>query len=321
MHVHNFCTLFDKNYVQKGLALHASLLKHSSNPFVLYILAMDDETAKILEEANLKNVRILPLSVFESAMNMKPVRESRSLVEYFWTAASSLCEYLIREYPIDQLTYLDSDLFFFQDPQLVFDEIGKRSIAIIPHRLAEQDRNRLEPNGIYNVGWVTFRNDLEGLSCLTGWAALCREWCYARHDRGRFGDQAYLDSWPAEFGDALCIIQNIGACTAPWNLQQYEVELHHYKFPQAIDLVSVRIPPGPLKPKQAQCAWHPLVFYHFHEYRNESDLTRWPLRHEDKLWIYLPYISALRMAEVTRFNAQSRIEKRMREAEAEWQRA
>ncbi len=317
----NYCTLFDRNYLQKGVALHESLLKHSSEPFTLYVLAMDDDTAKILEELKLKNVRILPLSVFESAMNMKPVRESRSLVEYFWTCASSLCEYLIRNYEMDQLTYLDSDLFFFNNPQIVFDEIGQRSIAIIPHRFAEKDRNRLEPNGLYNVGWITFRNDIDGLACLIGWAALCRDWCYNRHDRGRFGDQAYLDSWPTEFEDALCIIQNIGACTAPWNLQQYEVELHHYSFPYVIDLVSVRFPPDPLKPKQAQCAWHPLIFYHFHEYRNEDDFTRWPLRHEDKIFIYVPYINALRVAGVYIGNAESRIAKRLREAEAEWQRA
>ncbi len=293
----NYCTLFDKNYLKKGVALHASLLKHSSEPFTLFILAMDDETAKLLEEMRLASVHILPLSVFESAMNMKPVRESRSRVEYFWTAASSLCEYLIREYPIDQLTYLDSDLFFFQDPEIVFNEIGERSIAIIPHRFAPQDRNRLEPNGLYNVGWVTFRNDVDGLACLTGWAAQCREWCYDYHDLGRFGDQAYLNAWPTEFGGALCVIRNIGACTAPWNLQQYEVAQ------------------GPTVDGT------PIVFYHFHEYRNEDDLTRWPLRREDKLWIYNEYIGALRMATVAIFNACSRIEERIRSAEAEWQRA
>ncbi len=293
----NYCTLFDRNYAQKGVALHESLLKHSSESFTLYVLAMDDDTAKILEELKLKNVRILPLSVFESAMNMKPVRESRSLVEYFWTCASSLCEYLIRNYEMDQLTYLDADLFFFQDPQIVFNEIGQRSIAIIPHRFAEQDRNRLEPNGLYNVGWITFRNDIDGLACLTGWAELCQEWCYNRHDSGRFGDQGYLDSWPSEFEDSLCIIENIGACTAPWNLQQYETTLG---------------------PKVNET---PIVFYHFHEYRNEDDFTRWPLRHEDKVFIYVPYINALRVANVYIGNAESRIAKRLREAEAEWQRA
>ena len=46
----------------------------------------------------------------------------------------------------DELAYLDSDLFFFDDPKIVFEEIGGRSIAIVPHRFSRENRY-LEVNG------------------------------------------------------------------------------------------------------------------------------------------------------------------------------
>lgn len=280
MIVRNYCTLFDSKYLAKGLALHASMLRHSTEPFVLYMLAMDHETFQILDELKLQNVRLMPLESFETAMGMKSVRESRSLVEYFWTCASSLCEYLMKHVPLDSVTYLDADLFFFSDPKAVFDEMGERSIAIIPHRFAEQDRNRLEKNGKFNVGWISFKG-ATGLKCLQRWAAQCREWCFYRNEDGKFGDQAYLDSWTEQYGKDLAIIENPGVGLAPWNLQQYQ--------PQAIDA-------GILKGIHLVHLdeLHEIVFYHFHEYRSESDLTRWPLRPIDREIIYAPYIQELR---------------------------
>lgn len=273
----HYCTLFNEAYLPKGLALHESLLKHSSEDFVLHILACDMNTFWLLSEMKLKNVEVIPLDPFESALKLAKVKKSRTLQEYLWTLASSLVEYLLPW--VDQLTYLDADIFFYSDPKVIFEEIGDRSIAITPHRFNDKDRPRLAKNGEYNVGVVSFRNNSTGLLCAMTWAAQCREWCFNRNEEGRFGDQKYLDEWPARYGKDLHIWGHYGINAGPWNIGNYEV----WRDDEGIALGDgTRI--------------FNLVCYHFHEFQDIQNPTNWKLRPEDKLLIYAPYGSAIALA-------------------------
>ena len=51
----NFCTLFDSNYLTRGLALHESLARVCSS-YHLYVIAFDDDCHKYLQEASLPNL-------------------------------------------------------------------------------------------------------------------------------------------------------------------------------------------------------------------------------------------------------------------------
>lgn len=273
----HYCTLFDKNYMAKGLALHESLLKHSSEDFCLHILACDMDTFWLLSEMNLAKVEVIPLEPFESAMKMKSVKESRTHQEYCWTLASSFIEYLLPWF--DALTYVDADIFFFSNPRAIFSEVGDRSIGIVPHRFNKKDRQRLSKNGEYNVGVIVARNTPVGLKCISHWASQCREWCFGRNEGGKFADQAYLDSWPMEYGDAVCVIANIGVNLGPWSVGNYFVQRLNEDQGH---MVCVGL--------------SPLVCYHFHEFQDENQLTNWKLRPEDRAFIYAPYVEAYQRA-------------------------
>lgn len=268
----HYCTVFDARYAPQGLALYDSLKRHSSVPFTLYVLAMDQEAAEIVCGLPGNFVVLSAWMLDKDVEGMSAARGNRSWQEYCWTCASNFMDYLFSQLDLPELTYLDADMLFFSDPETIFKEIGDKSIAIIPHRFNEQDRARLEKNGRFNVCWNTFRNTAVGRACLSKWAAQCREWCYYRNEDGKFGDQAYLDSWPTEYGDEVHIIQNIGAGLAPWNLQN--------------DVLT----PGP------RINGVPVVFYHYHEYIHESRLTNYPLRQIDRDLIYAPYIQAINEA-------------------------
>ena len=50
--MYSFCTLFDSNYLTRGLAMYESLKKYSDD-FYLYIFAFDDKSYELLVNLNL----------------------------------------------------------------------------------------------------------------------------------------------------------------------------------------------------------------------------------------------------------------------------
>jgi len=182
-----------------------------------------------------------------------------------------------------EITYLDADTFFFSDPEHVFNEIGAKSIAIVPHRFPPH-RKFMEQNGRFNVSWVSFKGPI-GLTCLQRWADQCREWCFNKYEDGKFGDQKYLDSWPDAYPGEVCEIENMGVGTAPWNLNQYSLTGND----KNIFLCSAAVDDGLGLVSR-------LVFYHYHEYLHNKRLTNYKLRDEDRELIYAPYIAAVEAA-------------------------
>ncbi len=270
----SYCTLFDSKFLTRGLALYESLIKHSSVPFRLYVLAMDKACAIELRSRIREDSQFSVISLKEyiasSPYPMAEIQKTRTWQEWAWTCGSNFTEFVKTYFALDEVTYCDADLFFFSDPEQIFAEISARSIAIIPHRFQGP---KIAQNGKFNVSWVTFRGEI-GSRCLSRWAAQCRDWCFYRNEPGRFGDQKYLDEWESLYGDEVCVIQNIGAGTAPWNLQQY------------------RVTEGP------KVNGVPIVFYHFHELALKPDgsvsrLTNYNLRPEDRELTYAPYLEAL----------------------------
>jgi hypothetical protein len=240
-----FCTYFDCHYLGRALALYESLKRHCPD-FKIWMLCMDEESHAELVRLNLLNVSPLTLDDLEREdPPLRKAKTNRSPLEYYFTCTPSLPLFILNRDPtVDLITYLDADLFFFSSVERLFDEIKNKSIAIIAHRFSEAFR-KSEWNGIYNVGWVTFRRDDNGLSCLQWWRERCIEWCYDRIEDNRFADQKYLDDWPNRFQNVI-VMQHKGANLAPWNVGNYKLSAHNGTV-----LVDEE----------------PLIFFHFHAFK------------------------------------------------------
>ena len=244
MNARYFCTLFDSNYLLRGLAMVRSLARHCPS-MKIYVLCMDNQTKDILELLGMPFVDCIALKEVESEQLLN-VKASRGVAEYCWTLSSCFTWHVMQKHSeLDLLTYLDADLLFYSGVQPLFDEIGNASIAIIEHRFTPRLRDR-EVNGRFCVEWVSFRRDEQGLACLARWREQCIEWCYYRLEDGKMGDQKYLDAWPALYS-ACHILMHPGAGIAPWNYAQYQF--------------------GKSAGGDITVEGELLIFYHFHQFQ------------------------------------------------------
>lgn len=252
-----FCTLFDSNYLDKGLVLHDSM-KHVMEDFKLYILAMDDKCCEILKSMKLSNVVVISLGEFEDE-ELLQIKAKRARAEYCWTCTASLIDYVFEKYDEEYCTYIDSDLYFFKNPTVLIEEMLNSgcSVQIVEHgfgkgMIAEE---KVKGAGRYCVQFNTFKNDKHGREILSTWNQQCRNHCSMAP--GEMGDQKYLSDW-AEKYDKVHVLQHQGGGVAPWNIFRFR--------PTDRD--------GWLMDKKTKEKFE-LIFYHFHhlEYMDETQVN------------------------------------------------
>lgn len=275
-----YCTYFDRNYLIKGLALIASLIRHEPAPFTIYVVCLDELTRVIVDRLEIASIITVPLHEIEHGdEQLARARRDRSLVEYYWTMTPTIILRLLdRVCKGDVLTYLDADLFFYSSPDPIFSEFAGQSILIHKHRFTPS-LQWMDIHGIYNVGLLCFRNDHLGRIALKWWRERCNEWCYARIEDGKFGDQLYLNDWPERF-DGVHVLEHIGAGVGPWNHEQYHYNLDVSGRPNVDKL--------------------PLIFYHFHalsvvapEIIIPAKHLNYPMREEVIRFCVAPYVDSL----------------------------
>lgn len=217
----NLCTLFDSNYLDKGIVLYQSLENNAKN-FCLYVLAMDDKCYDVLTELNFSNLEPIRLKDFENASLLK-AKANRSRGEYCWTCSSSLIKYLFEQFNLDYCTYIDADMYFYQDPQILVNEMifSGSSAQVVEHRFARNDKREWRV-GTYCVQFNTFKNDKIGLQILDEWVDKCLECCSQIPDGVHWGDQKYLDPIVEKYRNRVNVLENLGGGVAPWNVSQYK---------------------------------------------------------------------------------------------------
>ena len=234
----HYVTLFDSNYLVKGLLMLRSLQRVSRGPYEVTVIALDERVASLKSA----NAVFVPYAALETAVTaLREVRRIRTRREWCWSLASAALRWRMTQVePNEIVTYLDSDLGFYSDPEACFGELGDRSIGIVPHRFAAEYESYIDTSGEFNVSLVSLRNDEVGRRCAEVWTQQVLENC----SESDCGDQRYLDAWPTEYGDHLCVFGSPGIGVAPWNVFGYEVTT---------------------APAGVTANGHPVVFYHYHE--------------------------------------------------------
>ena len=231
MSIKNLVTLSDKNYLENGLCLYDSLKKHSSD-FYLHYLALDEDTHRVLRELDLENIFVYSLIDLSIDTDLevlihnnpsRPIDTSDGQSPFHWALASFFSNFLIQQYKIPHVMYVDSDLLFYDSVEKIFDCIGKKSIGLITHKHIKLDKDLKNP-GYYNVGIIYFRNNKVGKECLRFW----RDCCVNPNNQfsdvfGSCGDQKYLELFEDFFDkDEIKVLDKEIGHGAPWSFVLFD---------------------------------------------------------------------------------------------------
>ncbi|MBD5483059.1 MAG: glycosyl transferase [Lachnospiraceae bacterium] len=284
-----FCTLFDSGYLDKGLVLYDSLCKNAGD-FRLYVVAFDETCRRVLSHYANERLVVISLAEFESE-ELLEAKGNRNAREYCWTCSCHAIKHVLTHYKESHCTYIDADMYFYQDPRCLLKEIEDDhcDVGIIRHGFIPNKENMryINLSGEYCVEFNTFYRTDNGQAVLNWWCDQCLDCCTEKTDGIHFGDQKYVEQFQKRF-TGVHVQQNKGAGVAPWNIARFELE----SAAQGDAIV--------LREKKTRETF-PLIFYHFQQIRylsaSSADINAYlyPRRASLKLrdTIYLPYMRRL----------------------------
>lgn len=263
--------------------MESSLRRNVPGEMRLYVLCLDESAYECLQALRLPGVVPVRLETLErDCPDLRAAKGSRTKVEYYFTCTPVWVKYLLNQCPeAEVLTYVDADLFFYSSVEPIFDEMQGQSVLVIPHRFPPRLAH-LVKFGQYNVAFQVFRRDANAFICLDSWRRSCLESCAENGEAGQFGDQRYLDDWPANF-KGVHVLRHVGADVAPWNVEQYKFTQNH---------------------RQVLVDGIPLIFYHFQGYRQFSPALidpgllchGWECPSSLVVFVHVPYVRAMQAA-------------------------
>ena len=278
------CTLYNSLYLDKGLVLYDSLCACAKD-FKLYVLCMDDKCYEVLTDLNQEHHIPVRLSDFERGDEaLLAAKANRPVGEYCWTCTSSFIRYVMNHYNEASCTYIDADMYFYNDPQVLINEMlaAGKSVMVVPHRFPKEKKGDEKIVGRYCVEFNTFLQEESSINVLEYWRNRCIDCCSNIGDGIHWGDQKYLDELVENYNNVYeC--QNVGAGVAPWNFIFYR------KSSIGNSLL--------LKKNKIEI---PLIFYHFQyiKYITRNIInTNIPIKRGIDLslvdYLYYPYLNKI----------------------------
>ena len=274
--MNSYCTLIDKVYLIRWLTMYHSLIEKQKD-MQLFVVAFDRRTYEAIQRLELRDVILISQEEVEThnprLLNIKEVCTS---VEYCWACVPAIIAHIFRFFEVKELVYLDSDLYFFSSPQILLDEFhaSGKDVMLTRHFYSPAYAHQTDLAGDFNVQFMPFKNNVNGNEVLSWWQERC-ESSYLYPENGVFDDQRSLTECVQVF-DCIYILQNRCGGVAPWNVQQYKVEM------------------GPTIDSQL------VVFFHFHALRWFGDnryampADFYELNRDVHIYIYWTYIDALK---------------------------
>ena len=221
-----FCTIVAKNYLGYARTLVDSLKCQHPESLIFVILAdkIDDKFNPDNESFILIESENLGIAYFASFTFKYDVIEFATAIKPY------ALEFILKNYDVTQLIYLDPDIYVFQKLNYIFSLLNIYSIILIPHiteSFPEDGKGMVDQDillaGIYNLGFIGVKKTNETEFFLKWWQHKLYDKCLMDSSNGMCVDQKWLDFAPVMFKEVYIILES-GYNVSYWNLHQQEIQ-------------------------------------------------------------------------------------------------
>ncbi len=215
--MNHFCTISTSDHLFKVFALADSLDRGTA--YTLHVLLVDPSDEVKHPHCVFWNLKDVAKSDTAQIIIKKYQHYTNKLR---WSFKSVFMLHLLSLAEVENVIYLDNDLFFFNEYDFLFDLLKQHCFLLTPHYYKTdptQNQNWLEANykvGLYNAGFVGASR--LAVETLEWWAECCAYRCEKNSFRGIFDDQKYLDLVPVREENAH-IVRHRGCNVAGWNTE------------------------------------------------------------------------------------------------------
>lgn len=221
-----FFTICSKNFTAYARTLFASVRQNHPDAELYMFLCDDVDSGYDPSQLPFSTVTLDKLEI----PDLQGMSHRYNITEFNTAIKPYAFTHLFKKLGRDKVVYLDPDILVLTPLQEIIEAFdGGAECVLTPHLLepaehAEMSDNKMLLFGIYNMGFVAFRNTLEVVKVIDWWARRLEFGCVIKLEEGLFVDQKWADLFPA-FIKRTTILHHPGYNVAYWNLSQRTVKL------------------------------------------------------------------------------------------------
>lgn len=221
-HEQHFATVFDSSYLVQALVMADSLLRQNPSS-IIWMFCVDDDAVRVVEEVAKGAPRLRSVSVSSvEGVKLNSLRTQRAIGEFCWTLTPYLPTWVTRmDSNASVVTYVDADMYFLANPSELISEFeASAASALVTEHSYASEYDQTRSSGRFCVQFNSFKVP-EASDILDRWQWQVADWCFAKFEGGKMGDQMYLDEWPQRYGKRIAIVGPTGEFQGPWNARRF----------------------------------------------------------------------------------------------------
>lgn len=248
-------TICSNNYLAQAKTLGDSI--KLTNPEYLFFIGLTDILSPEIDYPNEIEHEIILCNEI-GIPDFDNLWKKYSIIEFCTCVKPFYFQYFINNFAdLEYLYYLDPDTFVYGNLNIIEKEFGMDGrILLTPHIVTPINLDNKMPteslfltHGIYNLGFLGFKNPENKNELLDWWSERTYNLGYNQPWNGLFVDQLWFNLAPLFFNDII-ISKNPGLNMAPWNLHE-----RHLSQINGINMVNDDFI---------------LIFYHFSNYKHND---------------------------------------------------